>query len=124
MGQELLEIEDSLWRRNNARTYYVATSSKGYMVLRGSHADKYTHATIVIEPHERSNGYVWASFTSQEKYAKRYAKAGQSEAVELKKITAKEYRQLKKEIDKKAEEWRELQARTTAQVYQIDRTAV
>lgn len=122
MGQELLEIQDSMWRRNK-RTFYVATSSKGFMALRGSHADKYTHATIKIEPYENSLGYVWASFSSQEKYAKRLARAGESEAVELKKITAKEYRQLKKEIDKKAEEWREQKARITAQVYQIDRTA-
>lgn len=123
MGQELLDISDNTYGYRRERTYYVATSSKGFMALRGSHADKYTHATIKIEPHEHSLGYVWASFSSQEKYAKRWARAGESEAVEIKKITAKEYRQLKKEINKKAGEWREQKAKNTAQVYQIDRTS-
>ena len=111
MGQELL---DTTGYQRKPRTYYHATATNGAQALRGSGDDRYTHAvvmTLVNYPNELS----WATFHSSEQLAKRqlttnrnyqkkyqesgatyYGSGREWELVPLKKITAKEFRSIKK----------------------------
>ena len=113
MGQELLD-ENKGWIYT-PRTYYHAVATNGAQALRGSGDDRYTHAvvmTIINYPNELN----WATFHSSEQLAKRqltsnrnwlkksieggsnyYGNNREWEVVPLKKITAKEYRAIKKE---------------------------
>jgi hypothetical protein len=111
MGQELLD-ENKGWIYT-PRTYYHAVTTNGAQALRGSGDDRYTHAvvmTIINYPNELS----WATFHSSEQLAKRQITSNRNwqkksiaegsswyegrewEVVPLKKITAKEYRAIKK----------------------------
>jgi hypothetical protein len=110
MGQELL---DKTGYQRKPRTYYHAVATNGAQALRGSGDDRYTHAvvmTLINYPNEIS----WATFHSSEQLAKRqitsnrnwqkksdengstYGTGREWEVVELKKITAREVRAIKK----------------------------
>ena len=120
MGQELLDINTGYERK--PRTYYHATATNGTQALRGSGDDRYTHAVVMTEtnyPKELS----WATFHSSEQLAKRqftsninwqkkciengstYGSNREWEVVELKKITAKEFRGIKKADTKACNEY-------------------
>lgn len=117
MGQELL---DEVGYTRKLRKYYLAVNSKGHKVVRGSTEKEYTHATIYGDLF--NTGYCYATFTTRLDLAKRYSRGWKgSEVVEVKEVTTKEARQLKKEIHAKANEHQELLANKTAQVYQIER---
>jgi hypothetical protein len=110
MGQELLE---DVGFHRKPRTYYLAVATNGAQALRGSGEDRYTHAVVMVQvnyPNELS----WATFHASEQLAKRqittnrnwqkkseengstYGTGREWEVVELKKISAKEYRAIKK----------------------------
>jgi hypothetical protein len=111
MGQELLE---DVGFHRKPRTYYHAVAiTNGAQALRGSGEDRYTHAVVMVQvnyPNELS----WATFHSSkqlatrqlvtnENWQKKSIENGSShwegrawEVVELKKISAKEYRAIKK----------------------------
>jgi hypothetical protein len=110
MGQELL---DRTGYQRKPRTYYHAVATNGTQALRGSGEDRYTHAVVMVEvnyPNELS----WATFHASEQLAKRqittnrnwqkkseesgstYGTGREWEVVPLKKISAKEFRAIKK----------------------------
>ena len=69
-------------------------------------------------------GYGYATFTTRFDLGKRYQTSwGKKdyELVEVKEITSKEAKQLKKEIAEQAKQFKEAEAKRTAQVYQIER---
>ena len=109
MGQELL---DRTGYQRKPRTYYVAVASNGAQALRGSGDDRYTHAvvmTVINYPNELS----WATFHASEQLAKRqltsninwqkksiengftYGNNREYEVVQLKKVSAREFRAIK-----------------------------
>jgi len=111
MGQELLE--DVGFHRKPRTYYHAVATTNGAQALRGSGEDRYTHAVVMVQvnyPNELS----WATFHSSkqlatrqlvtnENWQKKSIENGSShwegrawEVVELKKITAKEYRAIKK----------------------------
>lgn len=116
MGNELLDVNTNYTYR--PRTYYHAVASNGAQALRGSGEDRYTHA-VVMTTINYPNELSWATFhgseqlakrqiTSNRNYQKQSIEGGSSywgnrewEVIPLKKITAKEYRAIKK-ADKKA----------------------
>ena len=120
MGQELL---DRTGYQRKPRTYYVAVASNGAQALRGSGDDRYTHAvvmTVINYPNELS----WATFhaseqlakrqlTTNRNYQKKYQESGATyygsgrewELVPLKKVTAKEFRAIKKADSKANDEY-------------------
>ena len=117
MGQELLEVKGY---QRTPRTYYHAVATNGAQALRGSGRDVYSYAVVMTSvnyPNELS----WATFHATEQLAKRQAtsnrnyqkKAGDSdywnnrewEVVPLKKITAQEYRAIKKADSKACDEY-------------------
>jgi len=119
MGQELLEVTGY---QRNPRIYYHAVASNGAQALRGSGRDVYTYAVVQIDinyPNELS----WGTFHATEQLAKRQATSNSNwqkksiengstygsnrkwEVVPLKKITAKEYRAIKKADLQANKEW-------------------
>ena len=110
MGQELL---DTAGYQRKPRTYYHATATNGAQALRGSGDDRYTHA-VVMTTINYTNELSWATFHSSEQLAKRLVTSNRNyqkqsieggssywenrewEVVPLKKISAKEYRAIKK----------------------------
>lgn len=115
MGQELL---DKTGYQRTPRTYYLAVASNGAQALRGSGEDRYTHA-VVMTTINYPNELSWATFHGSEQLAKRQITSNRNwqkqsieygstflqnrewEVVPLKKISAKEYRAIKK-VDSKA----------------------
>ena len=110
MGQELL---DRIGYERKPRTYYHAVASNGAQAVRGSEEDKYTHAVVITTinyPNELNSATFHGSeqlakrqLTSNHNYQKKSLEGGYSywqnytwEVVPLKKITAKEYRAIKK----------------------------
>lgn len=110
MGQELL---DKTGYQRKPRTYYHAVATNGAQALRGSGEDRYTHAVVITTinyPKELS----WATFHGSKQLAlrqlvtnenwqkkseetgSRYWENREWEVVELKKISAKEFRAIKK----------------------------
>lgn len=101
MGQELLNITESSYAFRSKRRYYLAVNSKGHMVVRGSTQKEYTHATIYSELY--NSGYCYATFTTRLDLAQRYSRRwDKSEVVEVKEITSKEAKQIKKQIEEEA----------------------
>lgn len=110
MGQELL---DKKGYQRIPRTYYVAVATNGAQALRGSAEDRYSHA-VVMTAINYPNELSWATFHASEQLAKRqltsninyqkksneggygYYTGREWEVVPLKKITAREYRAIKK----------------------------
>ena len=122
MGQELL---DRVGYTKVRPKYYLATNSKGHSIVRGSTTKKYTHAVISVEPF--SIGYCYGTFTTRLDLANRYCNRFNKnetykwEVVEVKEVSTKEARQLKKDIHARAVDYQELYANKTAQVYLIER---
>lgn len=117
MGQELLDLNGYIRKR---RKYYLATNSKGHRIVRGTTEKEYTHATISKD--RSAWGFIYATFTTRLDLANRYSRNWKdSEVVEVKEITSKEARQLKKEIWKEIDTFREQEANKTALVYQVER---
>lgn len=120
MGQELLDTQGY---QRKPRTYYHAVSLNGAQALRGSGEDRYTHAVVMVQinyPNELS----WATFHASEQLAKRqitsnrnsqkkyeesradyYGSGREWEVVPLKKVSAKEFREIKKADIKAHDEW-------------------
>ncbi len=120
MGQELL---NDVGFHRKPRTYYHAIATNGAQALRGSGEDRYTHAVVQVKinyPKELS----WATFhgskqlaqrqlVTNENWQKKSIESGASywtegrewEVVELKKISAKEYRAIKKADSKALDEY-------------------
>jgi len=113
MGQELLERTGY---QRTPRVYYHAVASNGAQALRGSGYDRYTHA-VVMTTINYPNELSWATFHASEQLAKRQITTNRNyqkkvsdsdywsnrewEVVPLKKVTAKEFRAIKK-ADSKA----------------------
>jgi hypothetical protein len=111
MGQELLE--DVGFHRKPRTYYHAVATTNGAQALRGSGEDRYTHAVVMVQVNYR-NELSWATFHSSkqlatrqlvtnENWQKKSIENGSShwegrawEVVELKKISAKEYRAIKK----------------------------
>ena len=104
MGQEMLNWEGYSKR---TRKYYLGVASNGARVLRGSADREYTHAVISTRINYKGE-ITWGSFhateqlakrqlTTNRNYEKRYESGRTYEVVELKVITAKEVRAIKKE---------------------------
>jgi hypothetical protein len=118
MGNELLDVNTNYSYK--PRTYYHALASNGAQAVRGSHDDRYTHA-VVMTSISYPNQLSWATFHGSEQLAKRQItsnrnyqkKAGDShywnnrewEVVPLVKITAQQYRAIKKVDSKANTEW-------------------
>ena len=110
MGQELL---DRTGYQRKPRTYYHAVATNGTQALRGSGEDRYTHA-VVMTTTNYPNELSWATFHGSKQLAlrqlvtnenwqkkseengSRYWENREWEVVELKKISAKEFRAIKK----------------------------
>ena len=109
MGQELLDTQGY---QRKPRTYYHAVSLNGAQALRGSGEDRYTHAVVMVQinyPNELS----WATFHSSKQLATRqlvsnenwqkksiengstYGNNREWEVVQLKKVSAREFRAIK-----------------------------
>jgi len=119
MGQELL---DKTGYQRKPRTYYHAVATNGAQALRGSGEDRYSHA-VVMTTINYANELSWATFhgseqlakrqvTSNRNYQKQSIEGGSSywgnrewEVVPLKKISAKEYRAIKKADSKANDEY-------------------
>ena len=114
MGQELLDIKGY---ERKPRVYYKAQSSTGYVFIRGSWQDVYSHAVVVskspnFRPHQVET-YGWCSRRKElsERTLKRFQKTNapdsgyEYELIELVQITAKEVRAIKKASKK---EWQAL----------------
>jgi len=119
MGQELLEVKGYT---RKPRVYYLATASNGTQALRGSGYDRYTHAVVQIEV-DYPNAIGWATFHASEQLARRQRTSNHNhqknsiaggsdywskyewEVVPVKKITAQEYRAIKKADLKANKEW-------------------
>jgi hypothetical protein len=110
MGQELL---DTTGYQRKPRTYYHAVALNGAQALRGSGEDRYTHAVVMVQinyPKELSYATFHSSkqlasrqLVTNENWQKKSISEGSSwwegrewEVVELKKISAKEFRAIKK----------------------------
>lgn len=111
MGQELLEISDSYYHRYRTR-YFLATTSTGLQVVRGSTSRSYSYACVATARSEW--GWVtnlWSSRKdlaerNKRSYDKAYKDSGISfEVVETQEITAKEARKIKKQIWKEIEDY-------------------
>ena len=125
MGQELMDIYPANYKFRHAsqRKFYLAINSSGLKVVRGSDRKIHSHAVISKEP-SRYNGKAYATFTTRFDLAKRYLTTWGKrdyEIVEVKEITSKEVKQLKKEIAEQAKQFKEAEANRTAKVYQIER---
>ena len=113
MGQELLDIKG---RTRKPRTYYLATTSTGMKFLRGSWQDVYSHAVVCSKsPHFRPHQVeTYGSCSSRENLAKRsfnrHKKHPQEgwewELIELQKVTAQEFRAIKRASKKEWEQHR------------------
>ena len=114
MGQELLEVglNNDYYYQRTPRKFFLATSSTGLRAVRGSASKVYTHACIATKRSEW--GWVtnlWSSRAdlaerNARSYTKHYSESGITfEAVEVKEITAKEARQIKKEIWQEVENY-------------------
>jgi hypothetical protein len=119
MGQELLERTGY---QRKPRTFYVAVATNGAVALRGSGEDRYTHA-VVMTAINYPNEVSWATFHASEQLAKRqittnrnwqkksiengstYGSNREWEVVPLKKVTAKEFRAIKKADSKACDEY-------------------
>jgi hypothetical protein len=89
------------------KRYFVAVSSDGqWTATRSSESRIYSHAVLVLAKHW--SGEVCSSWCSREDLAEKQFKnmknwtADPCELVESKEVTAKEYRQLKKELQEKS----------------------
>jgi hypothetical protein len=119
MGQELL---DTTGYQRKPRTYYHAVALNGAQALRGSGEDKYTHAVVMVNvnyPKELSYATFHSSkqlatrqLITNENWQKKSIAQGSSwwegrewEVVELKKISAREYRAIKKADSKACDEY-------------------
>ena len=102
---ELLNMPTPYWKQQT-RTYYHAVASDGSQAVRGSGQDKYTHAVVQTSPMYKGE-LSWATFhgslqlakrqlTSNINWTKKSNRDETYEVVELKKVTAKEVRQIKK----------------------------
>ena len=119
MGQELL---DKVGYIKKPRKYYLATNSKGHMVVRGTTQKEYTHATIYGELY--NSGYCYATFTTRLDLAKRYSRRwDKSEVVEVKELPRNELKKYKNLILERAKLHQEIIAKGIAKVYEIDREA-
>lgn len=112
MGQELFDVKSNYTK--GKRIFYLAVSSNGYKSIRGSEYDRYTHAVLEVSDNSSHSKDIltYGNYCSRldlaEGIARRanaYAKASNNgyvfEVIELKKITAREVRALKK-LSKKA----------------------
>lgn len=121
---ELDEAINSRWQKQS-RVFYLATASNGAQAIRGSSKDCYTFACLWVSSSGElvyDNQLVNATFHRDERLAKRQqtqfqnlAKEGNQywqgynyEVVQLKKITSKEVRLLKKLNRKGYEQMRQL----------------
>ena len=104
MGQELLEISNNYYQRKRTR-YFLATTSTGLRVVRGSASKLYSHACVATQ---RSDwGWVTNLWSSRKELAQRnantynkyYKGAITFEVVPTQEITPKEARKIKKEIN-------------------------
>lgn len=104
MGQEMLSWEGYA---KQPRKYYLGVASTGARVLRGSADREYTHAVLSTGINYKGQ-ITWGSFhateqlakrqlTTNRNYEKKYESGRTYEVVELKVITAKEVRAIKKE---------------------------
>jgi hypothetical protein len=117
MGQELFDAK----HERKPRVYYLATTTSGMKFVRGSWIDKYTHAVVCdYHPQWRENqSETWGTCHGRKELAERRFKNWQKykknntdyqtvfELVELVKITAKEFRAIKKQTKKEYQEYRE-----------------
>jgi hypothetical protein len=119
-------IDEALTTRyeKKPRVYYFVEASNGGRLIRGSWRDMYSHAVIAC-PKELNyeNEISYGSFHSSKQLAERSKKSWENyqkkagsnyegmtwEVVEVKKITAKEARQLKNADRKALKAWREKQ---------------
>jgi len=118
MGQELLDRTGYV---RTPRVYYLGVASNGAQVIRGSCDDRYSHAVMGTSPMRYPNELLYGTFHARLDLAKRqltsnynwknknpendYLADREWEVVELKKITAKEARQIKKLDSKLYKEW-------------------
>lgn len=111
------DLFNPIWeKKHTPRTYYKATASNGVFALRSSWRDMYSHACIKVETQILfDNQLTYATYHSTEKLAERNVKSYTKyyegrikfELVELERITAKEYRRLKRLEQKSLKEYRE-----------------
>jgi hypothetical protein len=115
MGQELLEvgINNNYYYKRTPRKFFLATSSTGLRAIRGSASKVYSHACIATSRSEW--GWVTNTWSSRLDLAKRsasgYNKWGKGvitfEVVEAVEITAKEARQINKELKLEIQNYKE-----------------
>jgi hypothetical protein len=112
MGQELLDTQ----YEKKPRVYYLATTTNGMKFVRGSWKDRYTHAVVCSQSeHFRPNqietwGTCHGRLDLAQRTFNRYNKTqytSRYELVEFVKITAKEFRAIKRQTKKEYQEYRE-----------------
>ena len=105
MGQELLEVglNNNYYYKRTPRKFFLATSSTGLRAIRGSAHKVYSHACIATSRSEW--GWVTNTWSSRLDLAERNVRSYNKckglitfEVVEAVEITAKEARQINKEI--------------------------
>lgn len=127
MGQELFDVNGYYVRQ--PRKYYVATNSKGFMVARSSASKIYSHAVVLKTPEKW--GSIYYTFTSRLDLANRYCKSWNKrnsehetyreyEVVEVKEVSAKEFRVAKQQIKIQTLKAQEAEVNTIKNVYQMD----
>ena len=127
MGQELFDVSN--YYEKKPRKYYVAINSKGFKVARSSASKNYSHAVVLKTPEKW--GAIYYTFTSRLDLANRYckswnnnnAKAGSNreyEVVEVKEVSAKEFRVAKQEIKLQHLKAQEAEVNTIKHVYQVN----
>ena len=111
MGQELLEMSSGYYQRTRTR-YFLATTSTGLRVVRGSASKHYPYACVATQRSEW--GWVTNLWSSRKDlaqrnantYNKHYKGAISFEVVETQEITPKEARKIKKEINQEILDYR------------------
>jgi hypothetical protein len=118
MGQELLDINPSYYFRSKTR-YFLATTSTGLRVVRGSTSKSYSYACVAMQRSEW--GWVTNLWSSREELAQRNAKSYNRyykgtitfEVVKTQEITSKEARQIKKQLNKEIDDYQNNKQSTT-----------
>lgn len=115
MGQELFDVQSNY--STAPRVFYLAVSSNGTKSIRGSAYARYSHAVLEVSDKDYSKDVLtWGWYCSRldlaEGIARRENKSAKQndtgrvfEVIELKTITAKEVRQLKKVSKKLLQEY-------------------
>lgn len=116
-------------KRYEPRTYYKATASNGVFALRSSWRDMYNYACVKVETQILfENQLTYATYHSTEKLAERNVKSYNKyyegrikfELVELERLTASEYRRLKRLEQKHLKEYREKRNSIAQQVLEMN----